>query len=82
MYYKKTILSNLSDNISTLLALQWLCATTREVAGSILSEVTDFLNLPNSTNRIKDQGLSQTLIQISTRDFQGVKLGRHVGLAS
>jgi hypothetical protein len=54
-------------------------ATSRKVAGSI-PDVTGFFNLPNPSSRIMVLGSTQSLTEMSTGIFLGVKGGRRVRL--
>jgi hypothetical protein len=47
--------------------------TSRKVSGSIPDEVTEFFNWPNPSSRIMALGLSQPLIEMSTRNLPGDK---------
>jgi hypothetical protein len=47
--------------------------TSQKVAGSIPDEVIGFFNLPNFSSRTMILGSSQTLTEMSTRNFPGGK---------
>jgi hypothetical protein len=42
----------------------------------------DFFNFPNPSSRTMALGSTQPLIEMSTRNFPGVKSGQHVGLTT
>jgi hypothetical protein len=55
----------------------WLrhCATSQKFVGLIPDDIIGFFNLPNSSSHTVDLGLTQPLIEMSTRNLSGVKGG-------